>query len=56
MVDAETGLPRDANTKKTIYESFKLKNNYVAGLEKPLNKDQLGSHDSKSEMSILRFY
>ena len=56
MVDAETGLPQNANTKKTIYESFKLKDNSVTGLEKPLNKDKLGLYDSKNERSILRFY
>ena len=56
MVDAETGLPSDINTKKAIYESFKSKDNFITGLEKPLNKDKLGLYDYKSERSILRFY
>lgn len=56
MIDAETGLPSNANTKKAIYESFKSKDNFITGLEKPLNKDKLGLYDSNSEKSILRFY
>ena len=56
MVNAETGLPSNTNTKKAIYESFKSKDNFITGLEKPLNKDKLGLYDYKSERSILRFY
>ena len=37
MVNAETGLPSNTNTKKAIYESFKSKDNFITGLEKPLN-------------------
>ena len=56
LVDVETGLPINSNTKKIIYESFKAKDNFIVGLEKPLNKDRLGFYDSKTEKSILRFY
>ena len=56
MVDAETGLPQNANTKKIIYESFKSKDNFVTGLAKPSNKDKLGLYDSNNERSIVKFY
>ena len=56
MVDAETGLPRNINTTKVIYESFKLKNNFMIRLEKSLNKDKLQLYDYNSKRSILRFY
>ena len=39
-----------------IYESFKLKDNFITGLEKSLNKDKLGLYDYENERSILRFY
>jgi membrane carboxypeptidase/penicillin-binding protein len=56
MVDVETGLPRKSKTKKTIYESFKSKDNFIVGLENLLNKDKLELYDSENEKSILRFY
>ena len=56
MVDVETGLPRNTNTKKVIYESFKSKDNFITGLEKSLNKDKLGLYDYETERAILRFY
>jgi penicillin-binding protein 1A len=56
MIDAETGLSPNTNTKKVIYESFKPKDNFITGLEKSLNKDKLGLYDSEIERSILRFY
>jgi len=56
MVDVETGLPQNTNTKKVIYESFKSKDNFITGLEKSLNKDKLGPYDTETERSILRFY
>ena len=56
MVDAETGLQPNNNTKKVIYESFKSKDNFMVSLEKTLNKDKLGFYDSEKEKSILRFY
>jgi len=56
MVDVETGLPRNINTKKVIYESFKSKDNFIARLEKSLNKDKLGLYDFETERLILRFY
>ena len=56
MVDVETGLPPNSNTKKVIYESFKQKDNFVSGLENPSNKDRLRLYDSENERKILRFY
>ena len=56
MVNAETGLPSNTNTKKTIYESFKLKDNFSTRLEKSLNKDKLQLYDFNNKRSILRFY
>ena len=56
MIDAETGLSPNANTKNIIYESFKLEDNFVAGLEMQLNKDKLRLNDSENERKILRFY
>jgi len=56
MVDAETGLPSDANTKKIIYESFKPEDNFIVDLENVSNRSKLDSHDSKKYKTILRFY
>ena len=56
MVDAETGLLPNANTKKIIYESFKPEDNFAAGLEKSYNRYKLGLNDSQNERKILRFY
>ena len=56
MVDAETGLQPDNNTKKVIYESFKSEDNFTLALEKISNKDTLGFYDSKNKKTILRFY
>ena len=47
MVDVETGLKADINTKKMIYESFKQKDNFMVDLEKLSNKDKLEFYDSK---------
>ena len=56
MVDVETGLPPNADTKNIIYESFKSEDNFIVGLEKSLNKDRLRFYDSETESLILRFY
>jgi len=56
LVDAETGLKADINTKKVIYESFKAKDNFMVILEKSSNKDKLGFYDSANRKRILRFY
>ena len=56
MVDAETGLQPNSNTKKIIYESFKPSDNYAVSLEKSSNKVKLGLYDSKDQKKILRFY
>ena len=56
MVDAETGLQPNSNTKKIIYESFKSEDNFLVDLEKLSNKDTLGFYDSENQKTILRFY
>ena len=56
MVDAETGLQPNANTKKIIYESFKQDDKIMDKLEKLSNKDKLGYYDSNNQSPILRFY
>ena len=56
MVDAENGLRPNSNTKKIIYESFKMEDNFIDGLENTFNKDRLGYYDSKNQRTILRFY
>ena len=56
MVDVETGLLPNADTKNTIYESFKSSDNFLTGLENLSNKDKLGKYDSKNNTNILRFY
>jgi len=56
MIDLETGLPANVNTKKIIFESFKSNDDFVTGLEKSLNKDRLELYDSETESTILRFY
>jgi len=56
IVDAETGLKPNNNTKKTIYESFKPEDNYIADLEKEFITDTLGFYDSENKKIIFRFY
>ena len=56
LVDAETGMKADINTKKVIYESFKKKDNFMVILEKSSNKDKLEFYDSSKHRKILRFY
>jgi len=56
LVDLDTGLQPNINTKKVIYESFKQANNLTTGLEKTLNKDKLGLYDSETKSKILKFY
>jgi len=56
MVDVETGLQANDNTKKVIYESFKAKDNFVVGLKNSSDKNRLGIYDSNNQETILRFY
>ena len=56
MVDADTGLLPNLNTKKIIYESFKSENNFIVDLEKRSNKSTLDFYDSDNQKNILRFY
>ncbi len=56
MVDAETGLQPNSNTKKVIYESFKQEDKIIDNLEMLSNKDKLGYYDSENQNPILTFY
>ena len=56
MVDVETGLQPNANTKKIIYEAFKPVDNFVVELEKLSNKDTLVFYDTNSKKEIFQFY
>ena len=56
MVDVETGLQPNPNTKKIIYEAFKPVDNFVVQLEKLSNKDILGFYDTNSKKEIFKFY
>ena len=56
LVDVETGLLPNSNTKKMVYESFKSNSSFMASLEKLSYKDRLGFYDSENQRTILRFY
>ena len=56
MVDVETGLPPNSNSKKIIYESFKPQDDFLTNLEKYPDKSRLGLYDSKDKKNVLRFY
>ena len=56
LVDVETGLLPNSNTKKMIYESFKSGSTFMVSLEKLSNKDRLGFYDFENQRTILRFY
>ena len=56
VVDLESGLQPNSDTKKIIYESFKTKGNNIVGLENLSVKDRLGIYDSENIKTILRFY
>ena len=56
MVDVESGLKPNKNTKKVIYESFKMKDNILVGLKNLSDKDRLGFYDSENKKKILKFY
>jgi len=56
MVDVETGLPPNKDSKKVIYESFKSKDKFFLDLDKVINKGRLGLYDSDKEKIVLRFY
>ena len=56
IVDVETGLKPNDNTKKVIYESFKTEDNFIVGLENSYDKNRLGAYDSNNQGTILRFY
>ena len=56
MVDVETGLRPNINTKKIIYESFKSKGHFMVDLEKSSSTDTLGFNDSENIRKIFKFY
>ena len=56
IVDAETGLRANANSKKIIYEAFKTKSNFMIGIDGAVDKDMLKFKDSNNKNNILKFY
>ena len=56
MVDVETGLQANINTKKIIYESFKVNDHFIVDIEKLSNKNMLEFSDSQNRKRIFRFY
>ncbi len=56
MVDLETGLQPNANTKKIIFESFKLKDNFMFKFEKQFNTNTSGFYDFENQRTIYKFY
>ena len=56
MVDSETGLPANKETKNVIYESFKPSDKFIVDLRKVYNKDNKKNYDSKDENLIFKFY
>ena len=56
MVDAETGLQPNADTKTIIHESFKSEDHFMVGLEKLSNRDTLVYYNYENQKTILRFY
>jgi len=56
MVDLNTGLRANSNTRKTIYESFKSNRKTMINLEKIFNKGTLEFSNLKNNKKIFRFY
>ena len=56
MIDADTGLQPNDNTKKVIYESFKPSDNFIVRLENLSKKHRLEYYDSGKENKIFKFY
>ena len=56
VIDVESGLRPNSNTKKVIYESFKTGGNFLDTLENSSDKNRLGFNDSDNQRTILRFY
>ena len=56
VVDVESGLQPNNNTKKIIYESFKVKDSIIVGIENLSAKDRFGFYDSENKKIILKFY
>ena len=56
VIDAESGLQPDKNTKKIIYESFKTKDNILVGLKNLSDKNRSGFYDSENGKTIFKFY
>jgi len=56
MVDVDTGLPPNEKTKETIYESFKVNDNFVYAPGKLYNNNEFNLYDSKKTKKIFKFY
>tara|TARA_Y100000590_G_scaffold462874_1_gene628137 strand:+ start:220 stop:2577 length:2358 start_codon:yes stop_codon:yes gene_type:complete len=56
VVDAESGLPANKNSKKIIYESFKTRDDLIVVLENLSDKGKLDFYDSENKKTTLKFY
>ena len=56
MVDLETGLQPNVNTKKIIYESYKSNDNFMLDLQKLTNIGTSKVYNSKNQSLIFKFY
>jgi penicillin-binding protein 1A len=56
VVDTETGLKSDFNSKTTIYESFKSENVKNVNIEKFFTTSKLENHDINANRKTLTFY
>jgi len=56
LVDANNGLRPNKNTKKIIYESFKIKDNINLNLKNLSDNNGVNFYNSESKKKILRFY
>ncbi len=56
MVDVETGLQANSNTKRVIYESFKPEDNFILGFENSSDKHETEFYDFRSQKVIFEFY
>jgi len=56
LVDAETGLKPDEKSKSIIYESFKIDDMTIVGLNDTSDNNRSGFYDLKKEEKIFKFY
>ncbi|RZO49319.1 MAG: penicillin-binding protein, partial [Candidatus Pelagibacterales bacterium] len=56
LVDADTGMQPNENTKKIIYESFKTKDNIINTIENLSYNYKLGLNNIENKKVIFKFY